>query len=87
MGIYCLWEQTIHGCLCFISCILIGDTWSEEAIDAFEELTYCARWKVLLAKTVNYEKTSSGLRVPSLEMIDNNTTQVSDVVISVERCK
>lgn len=52
-----------------------GDTWSEEAIDMFEALTYCARWKVLHAKTVNYEKTSAGQTVPCLEMIDTNTTQ------------
>ncbi|KAK2167696.1 hypothetical protein LSH36_25g07051 [Paralvinella palmiformis] len=62
-----------------------GDTWSEEAIDVFQELTYCARWKVLLVKTVNYEKASTGETVPCLDMLDPNMAQ--DVNIADELVK
>jgi len=62
-------------------CVLSGDTWSEEAIDVFQELTYCARWKVLLVKTVNYEKASTGETVPCLDMLDPNMAQVGNLVL------
>ncbi|XP_068108547.1 tudor and KH domain-containing protein isoform X3 [Hyperolius riggenbachi] len=31
-----------------------GETWSEQAMDAFDELSYCAKWKRLLAKISSF---------------------------------
>ncbi|ESO89711.1 hypothetical protein LOTGIDRAFT_124728 [Lottia gigantea] len=53
-----------------------GICWSEAAIDFFEEITYCAQWKVLIAKTLRYESTPSGM-MPCLQLFDTNGEEVS----------
>ncbi|XP_050397075.1 tudor and KH domain-containing protein isoform X3 [Patella vulgata] len=55
-----------------------GENWSEAAIDFFEEITYCAQWKVLIAKTVTYESTASGM-IPCLQLYDTNGDEDIDI--------
>ncbi|XP_052097601.1 tudor and KH domain-containing protein-like [Mytilus californianus] len=62
----------------------VGDTWSEDSIEVFDELTYAAKWKVLMAKKINHRQTSMGI-VPVLELMDTNTDQ--DVNIAQEMVK
>ena len=45
--------------------------WSEQAFEKFEELTACAKWKVMQARLEGYD----GDR-PSLTLIDTSATQV-----------
>ena len=49
----------------------LGETWSDEASDLFEELSHAAKWKILMAKTVTYRQTEDG-SVPCIELIDTN---------------
>ncbi|XP_022085401.1 tudor and KH domain-containing protein-like [Acanthaster planci] len=56
-----------------------GSCWSEEAIDLFEDLTYCAKWKPLMARIVSYQQTSTGT-LPCIELVD--TTGTEDVNIA-----
>ncbi|XP_046857698.1 uncharacterized protein LOC124451114 isoform X2 [Xenia sp. Carnegie-2017] len=49
----------------------IGDKWSTKACDEFVKLTYCAQWKVLMAKVLFYDDNST----PCVEIIDTNTEQ------------
>ncbi len=53
-----------------------GSEWNEEACDAFEDLTHCARWKVIMSKAIRYKKTPRGVVVPSLELIDTTGEEV-----------
>jgi hypothetical protein len=57
-----------------------GRDWSEEAIDAFERLTYAAQWKKLLARLVRFEtKTGADLipnSRPAVDLVDANSSQV-----------
>ncbi|XP_038078365.1 tudor and KH domain-containing protein-like [Patiria miniata] len=66
-----------------VECSLAGiqpaeSSWSEEAIDLFEDLTYCAKWKPLMARIVSYQQTNSGT-LPCIELVD--TTGTKDVNI------
>lgn len=54
---------------------LSAESWSEQSCDDFEELTYCAQWKVVMAKTIRYKSSERGL-IPCLHMIDTNGEQV-----------
>lgn len=56
----------------------VGDQWTDEAIDCFETLTYCASWKVLSARTVGYESRTSG-SVPCLQLFQPNDEKIVDV--------
>ncbi|VDI17447.1 tudor domain-containing protein 2 [Mytilus galloprovincialis] len=62
----------------------VGDTWSEDSIEVFDELTYAAKWKVLMAKKIDHHQSSMGI-VPVLELMDTNTDQ--DVNIAQEMVK
>lgn len=62
----------------------VGDSWSEDSTDVFDELTYAAKWKVLMAKKVGQRDTSTGT-VPVVELIDTNGDQ--DVKIDHEMVK
>ncbi len=53
-----------------------GAIWSEEATDLFEELTYAAKWRILMAKIVSY-KQSHDESIPYVELIDTNKDTVS----------
>ncbi|XP_070535369.1 serine-rich adhesin for platelets-like isoform X2 [Ptychodera flava] len=60
---------------CFLANVEpIGDEWTEKATDDFENLTYCAKWKVLMAKILSYKQTEKGL-LPCVELIDTNGPQ------------
>ena len=48
------------------------EEWSDEACLAFEELTHCAKWKVLSACTVGYDDD-----LPCIQLVDNAPDQVS----------
>ncbi|KAK3095253.1 hypothetical protein FSP39_012233 [Pinctada imbricata] len=50
-----------------------NNDWSEAAVDRFEELTYSAKWKVLMAKRVGAKKLASGDVVQIVELIDTNS--------------
>ena len=54
-------------------CLFSGEKWSQDACDAFEKLSYCAQWKVLMARVVYYDDNG----VPCIELIDTNTEKVS----------
>ncbi|XP_063437862.1 tudor and KH domain-containing protein-like [Mytilus trossulus] len=62
----------------------VGDTWSEDSIEVFDELTYAAKWKVLMAKKINHHQSSMGI-IPVLELMDTNTDK--DVNIAQEMVK
>ena len=47
------------------------EEWSDEACLAFEELTHCAKWKVLSARTVGYDDD-----LPCIQLVDNAPDQV-----------
>ncbi|XP_033107443.1 tudor and KH domain-containing protein-like [Anneissia japonica] len=57
----------------------IDGLWSETAINTFEELTYCAQWKPLMAKVMSYKSTENGT-LPCLELVDTNKEE--DVLIA-----
>ncbi|XP_078577614.1 tudor and KH domain-containing protein-like [Branchiostoma floridae x Branchiostoma japonicum] len=61
-----------------------GEDWSEQATDLFEELTYCAKWKILMAKTVTYIQRDLQL-MPCLLLV--NTHGQKDVYIARELVK
>ncbi|MED6285666.1 hypothetical protein CHARACLAT_031493, partial [Characodon lateralis] len=47
------------------------ETWTEAALDTFEQLTYCADWRPLLAKLCNYSH-SDVSSWPSVKLYDNS---------------
>jgi hypothetical protein len=52
-----------------------GVEWTEKAIEAFETLTYCAHWKILMAR-VEFNSSVNGRNVYSLKLVDTNTEKV-----------
>ena len=56
-----------------------GDKWSREACVAFEKLSSCAKWEVLMAKVMYYDDNG----VPCIELIDTNTENVSHFEYSI----
>lgn len=63
----------------------IGDTWSLDAVDKFEEWTHVAQWKKLSAKINGYsirEKTRAkreGSPVPGVDLFDVNNENDIDI--------
>ncbi|KAM6897192.1 tudor and KH domain-containing protein [Xenentodon cancila] len=55
-----------------------GEAWSEEALDEFERLTYCASWRPLQAKVCSYSH-SEASSSPTVKLYDNNEGQVLDI--------
>ncbi|XP_072019812.1 tudor and KH domain-containing protein-like [Amphiura filiformis] len=47
--------------------------WSEAACDFFEDSTYCAQWKPVMARIVSYSQPSL-MQQPCVELIDTNGT-------------
>ena len=77
--------QSIFSAYCvhlYVQCLLCSpvppslcpaeEEWSDEACLAFEELTHCAKWKVLSACTVGYDDD-----LPCIQLVDNAPDQVS----------
>ncbi|XP_060796172.1 tudor and KH domain-containing protein isoform X2 [Neoarius graeffei] len=55
-----------------------GDFWTEDALDDFERLTYCAQWKPLLAKLCSYSHTEMS-SWPSVKLYDNSQGKAVDL--------
>ena len=49
--------------------------WTEEALDDFDRLAYCAEWRPLLAKLCSYSH-SEVSSWPSVKLYDNNEGKV-----------
>lgn len=65
---------------CRLSGVKPKGEWTEEAFNKFEDLTYCAKWKVLIAKAIKF--TGS---IPHLQLIDTNGSE--DIRINEEMIK
>jgi len=54
----------------------VGKEWTSTAVDAFEALTYAAKWKVLMSKTVGRHTedsaSDSAFEMPCVQLIDTN---------------
>ena len=46
------------------------------AVDAFEALTYTAKWKPVMSKTVGRHTDDSGFQMPSVQLVDTNRPTV-----------
>ncbi|XP_017339857.1 tudor and KH domain-containing protein isoform X1 [Ictalurus punctatus] len=55
-----------------------GDFWTEDALDDFERMTYCALWKPLLAKLCSYSHTEMS-SWPSVKLYDNSQGKAVDL--------
>ncbi|KAF7705489.1 tudor and KH domain-containing protein isoform X3 [Silurus meridionalis] len=55
-----------------------GEFWSEEALDDFERMAYCAQWKPLLAKLCSYSHTEMS-SWPSVKLYDNSHGKALDL--------
>ncbi|XP_067831990.1 tudor and KH domain-containing protein [Heptranchias perlo] len=56
----------------------VGEQWSEEAMNCFDRLTYCAEWKILLAKICSYSQ-SGGVTRPQVQLFDRTCDQNLDI--------
>ncbi|XP_043226500.1 tudor and KH domain-containing protein-like isoform X2 [Amphibalanus amphitrite] len=64
---------------CFLSGVKpSGCSWTDAAGDCFEELTYAAQWKSVMAKVVRYQQAGSR-KVPVVELVDTNSELDVDV--------
>ncbi|XP_008287587.1 tudor and KH domain-containing protein isoform X2 [Stegastes partitus] len=66
-----------------IECNLAGvrpkvDVWTEEALDEFERLTYCASWRPLQAKLCSYSHSEIS-SWPSVKLYDNSEGKTVDI--------
>jgi len=52
--------------------LVVGKEWTSMAIDTFEALTYTAKWKPLMSKTVGRHKDDSGFDMPCVQLVDTN---------------
>lgn len=55
-----------------------GGVWTEEALDQFERLTYCASWRPLQAKLCSYSHSEIS-SWPSVKLYDNSEGKTVDV--------
>lgn len=55
-----------------------GEAWSEAALDAFEQLTYCANWRPLQAKLCSYSH-SDVSSWPSVRLYDSSNGKAVDI--------
>ncbi|XP_078064853.1 tudor and KH domain-containing protein-like, partial [Mustelus asterias] len=56
----------------------IGEEWSDEAMNCFESLTYCAEWKTLLARICSYSQ-SGGVTRPQVKLFDRTHGKNLDI--------
>ncbi|KAK4016895.1 hypothetical protein OUZ56_031859 [Daphnia magna] len=61
-----------------------GGEWTEKAIEAFETLTYCASWKILMAR-VESNSTVNSSRIYFLKLVDTNTERDIDIATELIR--
>lgn len=62
-----------------------GETWEESVVDRFEQMTYSAMWKVLMAKLVETKTLSTGEKIHIVELVDTNREK--DVNIAKQLCE
>lgn len=74
--------QAIQCCLGHVD--VKGDEWTEDAINCFEDLTYAAKWKVVMAKKIS-SKVEEGETLHIVDLIDTNSP--ADVNIAQELVK
>ncbi|MBN3313350.1 TDRKH protein, partial [Atractosteus spatula] len=55
-----------------------GETWTEEALEEFDRLTYCAQWKPLLAKLCSYSMTGTSTW-PKVQLYDYSNGKALDL--------
>ncbi|KAJ8363627.1 hypothetical protein SKAU_G00124580 [Synaphobranchus kaupii] len=55
-----------------------GDAWTEAALNDFDQLTYCAQWKPLLAKLCSYSHSEIS-SWPSVQLYDNGHGKALDL--------
>ncbi|CAG5116492.1 unnamed protein product, partial [Candidula unifasciata] len=63
----------------------VGGKWSEESIACFEELTYCAKWKSILARVTTYKCLKGDVKLPVVQLF--NTRGPEDIDIGMELVK
>ncbi|XP_067879035.1 tudor and KH domain-containing protein-like [Heterodontus francisci] len=56
----------------------VGEVWSDEAMNCFDCLTYCAEWKVLLARICSYSQSGDVTR-PQVKLFDRTRDQNLDI--------
>ncbi|XP_072523999.1 tudor and KH domain-containing protein-like isoform X2 [Salminus brasiliensis] len=56
----------------------VGEVWTEEALDDFDRVTYCAEWKPLLAKLCSYSHSEMS-SWPSVKLYDNRQGKIVDL--------
>ncbi|XP_069796530.1 tudor and KH domain-containing protein isoform X2 [Narcine bancroftii] len=52
----------------------VGEEWSEEAMNNFDSLTYCAEWKVLLARICSYTQ-NKDVTKPQVQLFDRSSSK------------
>ncbi|XP_078390276.1 tudor and KH domain-containing protein [Cetorhinus maximus] len=55
-----------------------GEEWSDEAMNCFDSLTYCAEWKSLLARICSYSQ-SGGATRPQVKLFDRTHDKNLDI--------
>uniref|UniRef100_UPI0037E7AE73 tudor and KH domain-containing protein isoform X2 n=1 Tax=Semicossyphus pulcher TaxID=241346 RepID=UPI0037E7AE73 len=55
-----------------------GDVWTEDSLDDFEQLTYCASWRPLQAKLCSYSHSDMS-SWPSVKLYDNSEGKTVDI--------
>ncbi|XP_037079117.1 tudor and KH domain-containing protein-like [Pollicipes pollicipes] len=64
---------------CFLAGVKPSDcAWTDAAGDCFEELSYAAQWKSIMAKVLRYQQAGSH-KVPVVELVDTNSPMDVDI--------
>lgn len=53
-----------------------NSSWTEGTVEVFENLTYCTQWKILMARIESHVQLDGRL-IPSVKLVDTNSTKVS----------
>ncbi|XP_007250177.3 tudor and KH domain-containing protein isoform X1 [Astyanax mexicanus] len=56
----------------------LGEVWTEEALDDFDRMTFCAQWKPLLAKLCSYSHSEMS-SWPNVKLYDNRQGKIVDL--------
>ena len=54
-----------------------GDTWSDESLDEFKDITHCGQWRPIMAKVLQPPKAAG--EVPVLQLVDTSRDEVKDI--------
>ncbi|XP_062589324.1 tudor and KH domain-containing protein homolog [Saccostrea cucullata] len=66
-------------------CPTDGDSWEEAVVDRFEQMTYSAMWKVLMAHLVEIKTLSTGEKIHIVELVDTNGEK--DINVGKKLCE